>query len=290
MVIVAQPPAPLTARFARPAALAAILNVVPDAMSLTRLLEVVSLARRPTTVQLFRRAGHYRDSGRFEEAAELIASGLELDPDSTVGHLLAGSLHTVFREMHLARTSFERVLTLDPSHPRALLGLARISLEEGDREASVRHLEQALERYPDFPEARALLEVVTSLGTVPAAAPPVAALRIDRLRAPAEVREVLVARADGTLLAAAPRGVRSPDSAARLARLCRLAGAILRHAGLGDLEQAVLESSTDATFLRADPATLLCLALPREADLAPGLVHLERVWANCAAEIEAHQA
>jgi tetratricopeptide (TPR) repeat protein len=261
-------------------------------MVLSRLLDVVTLGRRPpTVVQLFRRAGQYRDTGRFEEAAELVASGLRLEPDSTVGHLLAGSLHTVFRDMPRARASFERVLTLDPTHPRALLGMARIALEEGDREASAGYLERALERYPDFPEARALLEVVRSLETTPiASAGPAISVRIDRLRAPAECRELLVTRPDGTLLAAAPRGVRSPQSAARLARMSRLAGAMLTRAALGTLKHAAIEGAADTTFIRTDEVGLLCLTLPRDADLTPGLVHLERVWANCAVELQGQVA
>jgi tetratricopeptide (TPR) repeat protein len=265
---------------------------VAGAMVLSRLLDVVTLGRRqPTVVQLFRRAGQYRDAGRFEEASELVTEGLRLDPDSTVGHLLAGSLHTVFREMTRARASFERVLTLDPTQPRALLGMARIALEEGDWEASAGYLERGLERYPDFPEARALLEVARSLETSPApAAAAAVSVRIDRLRAPAECRELLVTRPDGTLLAAAPRGGRTPQSAARLARICRLAGAMLTRGGLGTMRHAAVESAADATFIRTDELGLLCLTLPRDADLTPGLVHLERVWSNCAAELQGQVA
>jgi tetratricopeptide (TPR) repeat protein len=272
--------------------LAGNLNLVPAAMVLARLLDAVTIGRRPpTVVQLLRRAGQYRDTGRFEEAADLVASGLRLDPDSTVGHLLAGSLHAVFREMPLARASFERVLALEGTHPRALLGMARIVFEEGDRAASAGYLERALERYPDFPEARALLEVVRSFETsaTPATGPPIT-VRIDRLRVPSECRELLVARPDGGLLAATPRGGRSPESAARLARVSRLAGAMLARAGLGGLKHAVIEGAADTTFIRTDEAGLLCLTLPRDPDLTPGLVHLERVWANCAVELRGQVA
>src|SRR5512134_3453978 len=86
--------------------------------------------RSPMTVRILRQASRYRDEGRFEEAADLVETGLRLDPDNLVGLLLAGSLHTVFREMHLAKTAFARVLSIDRAHPRALLGLARIALEE----------------------------------------------------------------------------------------------------------------------------------------------------------------
>jgi tetratricopeptide (TPR) repeat protein len=259
-------------------------------MVLTRLLQVVT-GKRPNVVQLFRRASRYRDDGRFEEAADLVATGLQSEPGSAVGHLLAGSLHTVFREMQRARASFERVLALDPTHPRALLGMARIALEEGDRNASAGYLDRALERYSDFPEARALLEVVTSLEAL--SAPALTALvnlRVDRLRPPAECRELLVSRADGAILAAQPRGVRTPDSVARLIRVCRLAGAMLGRARLGGLKHIVIEGTAETTFVRTDGAALVSLQLPREPDITPGLVHLERVWSNCTAELRDHVA
>jgi tetratricopeptide (TPR) repeat protein len=267
--------------------LAAKLNIVPPSMMLSRLLQVVTAGRRPNVVQLFRRASRYRDDGRFEEAADLVASGLRVEPDSAVGHLLAGSLHAVFREMHLARASFERVLALDPTHPRALLGMARIALEEGDRTASAGYLQRALERYPDFPEATALLDVVTSLEALPAPAlTSVVSVRLDRLRAPSECRELLVARADGALLAAQPRGPRIQEATARLTRVCRLGGAMLERARLGGLKHAVLERAEETRFVRTDGTALLSLLLPREPDVTPGLVHLERVWANCTAELQ----
>src|SRR5262245_11373315 len=119
--------------------------------------------RQPTSAQMFRQAQRLRDDGRIEDAGELVESALLNDPGSVVGHLLAGSLHMTLRETDQARTSFERVLALEPTQPRALLGLARIAIEEGNPEACRELLSRALTRYPDFPEARALLEVARGL-------------------------------------------------------------------------------------------------------------------------------
>ena len=121
--------------------------------------------RRPTSAQMFRQAQRLRDDGRFEDAAELVADALIREPGSVVGHLLAGSLHMTLRETGQARTSFERVLALEPTQPRALLGLARIALEDGETLACRDLLSRALARYPDFPEARALLDVARGLST-----------------------------------------------------------------------------------------------------------------------------
>ncbi|HYS15522.1 MAG TPA: tetratricopeptide repeat protein [Candidatus Binatia bacterium] len=244
--------------------------------------------RRPTSAQTFRRAQRLRDEGRFEDAAALVDSGLVLEPGSVVGHLLAGSLHVILRETGQARTSFERVLALEPTHPRALLGLARIALEENDTRACGDLLTRALARYPDFPEARALLEVVKGLPASDAAkrsAPPNSAIRADRLRLPAESREALLARADATLVFAQPRGPRTEAVVARAAKLSRVAAAMLARAGLGPLRHAVIEGAAETTYLRADDAALLTLAFDRDVKAATAIAHLERVWANCRSEL-----
>ena len=89
--------------------------------------------------------------GASEDAAELVADALIREPASVVGHLLAGSLHMALRESGQARTSFERVLALEPTQPRALLGLARLALEDGEAKTCRDLLSRALARYPDFP-------------------------------------------------------------------------------------------------------------------------------------------
>ncbi len=259
-------------------------------MILARIWHTVRGERRfRTSVQVFRRAKRFRDEGRFEEAAALVASGLLLDPDNVVGHLLAGSLHAMLREMSKARASFERVLALEPTHPRALLGLARIALEEGDTGACTDLLTRALARYPDFPEAKAVLDVARSL---PASAAKRArsleqsAIRADRLRLPAESRETLLARADATLIFAQPWGLRTEEVAARATKLARMASAMLARAGLGDsLNHAVIEGAAETTYLRADGETVLTLSFSGDAKVATALAHLERVWVNCRSEL-----
>src|SRR5262245_21705788 len=113
--------------------------------------------RQPATALVFRQAQRLRDQGRYRRAAGLVDEALLHDPKNVVGHLLAASLHMVLRETRRARASFERVLALEPTQPRALLGLARIELEDGETAACCALLSRALARYPDLPEARAVL-------------------------------------------------------------------------------------------------------------------------------------
>jgi len=262
-------------------------------MVLTRIFQAVAgPRRRDPTVALFRQAARYRDAGRFEEAAELIARGLKLHPDNIVGHLMAGSLHFVFREMDRAKAEFERVLTLDGVHPRALLGLARIAMEEDEHERSAEFLRRALGRYPDFPEAQALLAVVTAAGAVSTPRPAHAAPAIvaDRLRVPPESREMLLARADAALLAAQPRGPRSEELASRTAQLYRLAAALLERSGMHALHHAIIEGAAENTYLRSEDDTLLSLTFGRDLEVPAALTHLERVWTNCKAELSGESA
>jgi tetratricopeptide (TPR) repeat protein len=251
----------------------------------TRALGLVARSLwKPTVMRLFRDARRCRDEGRFEDAVDLVDRGLRLDPRSAVGHLLAGSLHVVLREMGRARAAFERVLEVDPSHPRALLGLARIALEEGDRAACTAWLERALARYPDFPEAQALLGVATTADEVralPAGRP----LRIDRLAFP-RAGHAVVGRADGLLLVARPWGARSQEQAARTAGLCRMATALLARAGLAPARLGVVESTAETNYLRADGLLFVSLTLGGAADTSAGLVHLEQLWTHCRADIE----
>jgi Tfp pilus assembly protein PilF len=266
--------------------------------------------RRPTSAQMFRQAQRLRDEGRFEDASELVADALIREPGSVVGHLLAGSLHMTLRETGQARTSFERVLALEPTQPRALLGLARIALEDGEAGTCRDLLTRALARYPDFPEARALLDVTRELAADPkrAASPLVAPPAIpavmpavtpattpapaakavtpaDRLHLPTESREALFMRPDATLVFAEPRGPRTEAVAARAVKLARIATAVLARAGFGPLRHAVIEGAAETTYLRTDDAALLTLAFDRDVTAATAVSHLERVWGSCRSEL-----
>ena len=276
--------------------------------------------RQPTSAQMLRQAQRLRDDGRFEDAAELVADALIREPASVVGHLLSGSLHMTLRESGQARTSFERVLALEPTQPRALLGLARLALEDGEAKTCRDLLSRALARYPDFPEARALLDVTRDLApsadpkraatpvvvpttipiatpatmpavttvTTPAAAPAPAvkgAAPADRLHLPTESREALFMRPDATLVFAEPRGPRTEAVAARAVKLARIATAVLARAGFGPLRHAVIEGAAETTYLRTDDAALLTLAFDRDVTAATAVSHLERVWGSCRSEL-----
>ena len=227
--------------------------------------------RKPTIASLFRQADRQRMDGLYEEAARLLSQGLDLAPDSSVGHLLMAYLHADLRQTHLARSEFERVLALDPYHPRALLGLARIDLEEGDAHASLGRLDLALQYYPDFPQAAALRDAVGSW-SVPLAGAPIAPVRtVGPIASAVAARNAVLARPDGSPIVAhvAVGDGRQPAQHASL--IARMASAVLERAGCGPLQHAVIDAPSGRTVLLAQPDRIFSVTLRGSVDIAKSL-------------------
>ena len=243
---------------------------------------LAGLVRPRSAASLFRLADQYRHEGRYEEAAELITEGLRVAPNIAVGHLLDAYLHVVFREMPAAKTSFRRVLSLDPYHPRALFGLARIALEEGDIEGCRPFLDRAIQYFPDFPEAKALQEMVATWSAPAVAAPSAAVgtINTERLRMPQGARDLILAHTDGTLVFAQGGEERQRQLGLHVTQVFRIASATLARAGLGALRRGVVEGSSEMTFLRSDGGLILGVALPRDIEVGAGLVQVGRLWTD----------
>jgi tetratricopeptide (TPR) repeat protein len=228
--------------------------------------------------ELFGQADRLRRAGRYLEALPLVLRGLRLEPSSITGHLLAAYLHVGRRAAEPAKQEFRWVLDRDPAQPRALLGLARIALEEGDVEGGRQALVRALRAYPDFPEAQALLD---GLETPPAPAP--APPRLDRLRLPAAARALFVLGGDGAVVAVRPESV--VEHGRHVARAVTLAAAALRRARLGALRRGIVTGADETHFLRVDATLTLVLALPRAIHITQGLLEVNRLWAAAQHEL-----
>lgn len=229
--------------------------------------------RRRSPSDFFAQADRLRREGHYLEAATLVASGLALDPNSVTGHLLAAYLHVAQRTIEPAKREFRWVLSRDPSHPRALLGLARIALEEGDLVGCRECLGSALRAYPDFPEARAVLDALAAPPTsaTPTTAPP----RLERLRLPGPARALVLVDAQGRALVELPA---AEDGGPRLPRIAGLASAALKRAGFGPLRRAIIDEREQTHFLRADGVHTLALAMPRTTPIPQGLLEVNRLW------------
>jgi tetratricopeptide (TPR) repeat protein len=237
--------------------------------------------RPAAAATLFRRADQYRNEGRLEEAAAMVARGLEQDPNNSVGHLLWGYLQAAHRDMGPAKLAFQRVLALDRYHPRALLGLARLAIEEGDLQEAQSLLDQALQFYPDFPEAEALREMVASGSSIPdpvSALSPAAIQPTPLKQLAGAARDVVVARTDGALVHVAQISEeRAKAIAQHLAQVVRIASATLSRAGLGPLRHAVIESDSGATFLLSEGRLILTATEDCGVDPAAGLANVGRL-------------
>lgn len=246
-------------------------------MPLLRRLWTPSAERAPLTVpEALRRAEQRRREGRYAEAGALVTRALELDRDNLHAHLLAAYLHVARHATMPAKAEFRWVLGHDAHHARALIGLARVALEEGDGRVCHDLLRRALLLYPDFPEAAALLDALHAREAPPAPALAIAP-RVDRLRLPGTGRALIVSRADGGLIAAQP-ATDAKDVSEALARALRLAAAALQRCGLGPLRRAIVNDERDAVFIRTNGELVVSLALPRATDPPQGLLDVNRLW------------
>ena len=261
-------------------------------VSLLRLLSriwdaITSFTRPPNPATLFRRANLYRQEGRFEEAAELVSQGLRLAPSNGVGHLLSAYLHLAFRQIGPAKSEFQSVLNLDPYHPRALLGLAKIALEERDLATCRPFLDKALQYYPDFPEARALQEMVASWSLIPEPqgqrpvyeGPPI------QLEKPSGGREFVLTQADGTLVFSQQDDKDAEDLAGHVTQVYRIASATLQRAGLGALRRGIVQAATETTFFRSNDKLILALSFPQDVKVGFGLLETDKLWINSLREL-----
>jgi predicted regulator of Ras-like GTPase activity (Roadblock/LC7/MglB family) len=242
-------------------------------MRLTTLWRTVKRSRRvPTRTEMFRAASRERDAGRLDVALELVTKALVAEPNSIVGHLLVGNLHLATRAMTPARDAFQRVLERDAHQPRALLGLARVAFEEHDTSACRAFLERAIARYPEFPEAQALLEVLTT--PVHTTAPTLSPRDVPL---PHGASALMVLGADGTVITARPDAGAGRE-AAHVHRISRLANAILERARLGALREAVIDDGAHTTVLRASDSLALAVTFAGDVDLEAATLDVYHVW------------
>jgi tetratricopeptide (TPR) repeat protein len=223
------------------------------------------------------------------EAEALVTQALHIDPRNGFALLLSGYLHAAARRSDAARTAFRTVLAMDPDHPRAMLGLAKTDLEAGDVASSRELLERALRFYPDFPEARALLDVVRGLltGRGEPAPGPLTALQFRQLALPPGTRECMVVGLDGTVLFSHPVSRTRQALADHLVRVAGMASAALGRAGLGAVRRGAIRSNPGTTFLVSDSRVLLALTLPPDAEPAAALREAEALWTRCMDELGA---
>ena len=244
-------------------------------------------------MELLQRAERARREGRLADAEGLVGEVLAIDPRNGLAHLLAGYLHAAARRSDAARSEYRAVLAIDPEHPRAMLGLARVDFENGDAAGCRKLLERALRVYPDFPEARALLDVTLALAPGASAGPergPAEAsreTRLQRLPLPEGARECLLVETDGTLLFSFPASRTREALATHLVRISGIASAVLGRAGLGPVRRAAVGSNSGTTYMLTDGRLILALTFGPDTDPNAALRMGGGLWERCMDELGA---
>jgi hypothetical protein len=256
----------------------------------TRMTKTLADLTRPRgAAGLIRRAEQARRDGHFDEASELVTLALRASPQHVLGHLLLAYLHVASRNPEPAKMAFAHVLSLDSQQPRALLGLARIALDEGDHWSCKAFLERALKFFPEFPEAAALLDAVSG-ASLPAPRPArellAGATSPALRRTPPGGRDLVLTRDDGSVLLSEVDADRARLVAAHAMQTLRLASTTLARCGLGALRRSVIEFVTEATFTRGEDGLTLSVTLPRGGEVGAGTLAIDNLWTDIVAPLE----
>src|SRR5262249_7363019 len=93
------------------------------------------------------------DTGRTDEAVELLQSSLRLNPERSETHFKLGVAYQNQERLEDAASSYQQALAFNPKHPPALNNLAMILMQQHRVEEAVSALERAMEIKPDYFQA-----------------------------------------------------------------------------------------------------------------------------------------
>jgi predicted regulator of Ras-like GTPase activity (Roadblock/LC7/MglB family) len=152
-----------------------------------------------------------------------------------------------------------------------------VAIEEGDLDGSKDLLDRALQFYADFPEALALRNLVESWSsaTIPVREP--ALLTACDVELGASARDFLITREDGSPVSSRIAGERAMVVAEHTTRVCRMASATLRRAGLGPLRGGVVETQAGRTLLVSEARLILSASFDLDIETRVGVAQIERM-------------
>lgn len=109
-----------------------------------------ALDRTPFAIAvLMERATAYMALGNDDRAYTDLCNVLDMNTSHIEALYYRAFIYTSRREYAAARADYQRLLTIDPFHENALLGLALLDQREGRLQAAEQQLSQLTERYPD---------------------------------------------------------------------------------------------------------------------------------------------
>jgi tetratricopeptide (TPR) repeat protein len=112
-------------------------------------------------------ANLHRNLGDLPRALAEAEDALRLDPKLVEGHVARGLALGALRREQDAAAAFQAALRLAPADADALFYLGTVELRAGRAEAAVSLLSRLVQRAPDYPEARATLELARARVTPP---------------------------------------------------------------------------------------------------------------------------
>ena len=106
------------------------------------------------------RAVNAANEKRLELAVTLLNTVVELAPDYAEGWNRRAYVHYLRKDVGLAMGDLRRVLALDPSHFKALDGIAQVMRESGDRKAALEAYRRLSTIHPHWDGAAEALEAL----------------------------------------------------------------------------------------------------------------------------------
>ena len=91
----------------------------------------------------------YMELDRPEEAVEECRAALEIDPEYGAAIFTMAQAYRKLKKPDEAAAGFRRLIQLDPKDPKPYMNLGEISIDTGDFDAAISHLEKALAADPE---------------------------------------------------------------------------------------------------------------------------------------------
>jgi tetratricopeptide (TPR) repeat protein len=86
----------------------------------------------------------YMELDRPEEAIEECRAALEIDPEYEAAIFTMAQAYRKLKKFEEAAAGFRRLIQMDPKDPKPYMNLGEISIDTGDLDAAISHLEKAL--------------------------------------------------------------------------------------------------------------------------------------------------
>jgi arylsulfatase A-like enzyme/Tfp pilus assembly protein PilF len=91
----------------------------------------------------------YTELDRYEEAVGECRAALEIDPEYSAAIFTMAQAYRKLKKFEEAAAGFRRLIQLDPKDPKPYMNLGEISIDTGDFDAAISHLEKALAADPE---------------------------------------------------------------------------------------------------------------------------------------------